>query len=213
MVSSDSPASGRTRVCSLLRGGLVVVALAALAACQANVRASTYWTPENQEETRPLRETETLHTLTADAPKGADAATMLGVRHDLALAPTEGRAATCSCLTAVVAEGATSAAFQWDGDAPRVGSDALVFAMSTRGVECAPGPADPAQRRASIAAVDVEGADVVVVLEDLPDGRPLAQGAIIPRPGAGGSVVVRPRSPKVVYGRALGLGAARCKVY
>ena len=42
-------------------------------------------------------------------------------------------------------------------------------------------------------------------------GRPLATGAVIPRPAPGGAIYVKGRSAKIPYARAV--GGARCKVY
>jgi hypothetical protein len=60
--------------------------------------------------------------------------------------------------------------------------------------------------------VQQDGADVVLTLEELPPGRPLASGAVVPRPGPGGSVYVKPKGPKVPYGRPAAGAGARCKV-
>ena len=51
---------------------------------------------------------------------------------------------------------------------------------------------------------------MIVEVEDLPQGRPLASGAVIPKPGPNGSVYVKPRDAKVIY--AKGAPGGRCKV-
>ena len=42
------------------------------------------------------------------------------------------------------------------------------------------------------------------------ENRPLANGAVIPKPGPNGSVYVKPRNAKVIY--AKGAPGGRCKV-
>ncbi|WP_437315578.1 hypothetical protein [Sorangium sp. So ce385] len=134
----------------------------------------------------------------------------VGVRHDLALARAASRAERCSCLAVEVGE-ARDRRFQWAAGAPETGGDTLAVALSARGVPCPGGPADEELRRPSISAVDQEGNDVIIEVEELPPGRPLATGAVIPRPARGGAIYVKGRSAKVPYARAA--GGARCKVY
>lgn len=134
--------------------------------------------------------------------------TWFGVRHDLTMATSAPRSAVCSCLAAEVGMPGKQA-FVWDGSVPTIGSDALVVAVSARGVACAAVP-DETKRRASISAVDRDGADVIVEIEELPEGRPLALGAIIPKPDPGGSVYVRGRSPKIPYAQAM--QGQKCRV-
>jgi hypothetical protein len=112
----------------------------------------------------------------------------------------------------VVVGSPSDATFQWQAGAPKVGAGALAIAVSSRGVDCPGGEPDETKRRPSISAVDVEGSDVVVEIEELPDGAPLASGALIPEPGPGGSIYVRGRDRSVVYARGSGGGGARCKV-
>lgn len=170
------------------------------------------WSPEPLEAERPLRETEALEEEAGPQPldtKPAATRALVGVRPDLGLAAGTG-GATCACLVVVVGN-PSDARFQWQAGAPKTGPDALAIAVSARGVDCPGGDPDETRRRPSISAVDVEGNDVVVEIEELPDGAPLASGALIPQPGPGGSVLVRGRDKSVVYARALS-GGARCKV-
>jgi hypothetical protein len=85
--------------------------------------------------------------------------------------------------------------FDWHGDKPSVGSDALVVAVTSEGIDC-----EHQGRGPSIAAIDRQGQDVVVVLEEFKDTRPIALGAIIPNPGPGGFVYLRSRG-NAPYGR------------
>ena len=101
------------------------------------------------------------------------------------LANGAGKTERCSCLAVEVGMPG-DALFFWQGDQPRIGGDATVVAIGAQGVACAGGNPNEERRRPSISAIDLENADVVIEVEDLPDGRPLASGAIVPRPGAGG---------------------------
>lgn len=174
-----------------------------IAACgSGRVAADVNWSAEQEKQNRPLRDTEYL----GQPPPDKDIAdggpvALLGVRHDLMIAPTTKKQANCNCLAVEVGEvGDTK--FQWLNGAPDLRGDAAVVAISAKGIgPCAGGEADEAQRRASISAVDRDGADVWIEIEELPDGRPLASGAIVPRPGAGGHVFVRPRTARVPYAR------------
>jgi hypothetical protein len=146
-------------------------------------------------------------------PEAPRASTWFGVRHDLALASSPSSPSSkerCSCLAVEVGK-AEDPKFQWAAGAPEVGADALVLAFSARGVECPGGSPDEKNRRPSISAVDQEGNDVIVEIEELASGRPLASGAILPKPASGGAVYVKARSSKLPYARAQGGG--RCKVY
>jgi hypothetical protein len=166
------------------------------------------WSPEPQHRQKRLRVTETI-----GGPQPLDTfdrgpAALLGVRHDLMLSPTP-HEARCSCLSVEVGR-PDDPRFFWAGGAPEVASDAIVLAVGARGIACPGGDPDDRRRRPSISAVDQDGEDVTVEIEDLPEGRPLASGAIIPRPGARGAIYVRPRRGNLVYGR--NPGVARCRV-
>jgi len=113
----------------------------------------------------------------------------IGVARRLTLAPDE-RNPNCQCLTAVLGFG-SEPDFDWHNDKPYIGPDALVVAISTAmgsdGTSCATKGRGP-----SIAAIDQDGQDVIVVLEEFNDTRPIVLGAIIPNPGQGGAVYLRP---------------------
>lgn len=191
---------------------------AAAAACGGSQQTASdlNWTPEENEEDKrhSFRETEALEA--NDAPpnvgpidQGAAPRALVGVRPDLSLSASAPGAARCSCL--MVDIGAPSdPKFQWQGGAPNAGPGALAIAVSSRGIDCPGGDPDETKRRPSISAVDVEGNDVVVEIEELPDGPPLAAGALLPQPGPFGSVYIRPRSKGLPYARPE--AGARCKV-
>lgn len=137
-----------------------------------------------------------------------DAQTWFGVRHDVSMKPGTPRQAACGCV-AIESGMPGKQAFLWDGEVPSIGPDAIVVAVSVRGVDCPTEP-DESKRRASISGVQRDGDDVVIEIEELPEGRPLALGAIIPKPGPNGALYLSPRNKKVRY---LPQGAdKRCKV-
>ncbi len=188
----------------------LLFALSALApACGSSERGGdNAWSTESQEKYRPLRQTEALNGPTR-AEQAATQAAFVGVRHDLMLTGAA-HPVRCNCLAVEVGP-ATHAGFFWTGgNPPAIGGDALAIAVSADGVDCLGGDPNAQKRRPSISAVDMENDDVLVEIEDLPEGRPLASGAIIPKPGPKGSVYVRPQNARVIY--AKGAFAGRCKV-
>jgi hypothetical protein len=134
------------------------------------------------------------------------AAALLGARQDLSYAgPATPR---CSCLAAAVGKPSHSA-FRWSGPKPAVSAESqLVIALSSNGVTCA----DPAAKGASYWGYEIVGDDVVVTVENAYQGRPVAQGAIIPRPLGKGQVYVQPMDKGVPYARPLEGGGKRCQV-
>lgn len=185
----------------------LLLALAASACGGGQQTAESNWTAEAPEKVRPLRETEALNAVRA-APS-EKAMTMIGVRHDLMLS-NEAHATKCSCLAAEVGSPGESKFF-WTGGPQNVGPDALVIAIGARGVSCQGLGIDEARRRPSISAVEQSNDDIIVEIEDLPETRPLAQGAIIPKPGINGAIFIRPRDSSVPYGHS-GPGRSLCKV-
>jgi hypothetical protein len=161
---------------------------------------------EPETKTKRLRDTETLNAPPETTDKGPLA--VLGVRHDLMLSPTP-HEARCSCLSVEVGRPGDPSFF-WSGGAPEVNPDALVLAIGARGIACAGGDPDDRRRRPSISAVEREGEDIFVEIEDLPEGRPLASGAVIPRPGPKGAIYVHPRRNTSVYARSP--NSPRCRV-
>ena len=184
----------------------LVLGLLATACGGAQHSDDSDWSPEPQQKHKRLRVTESLGQPLDSVDKGP--AAVLGVRHDLMLsnAPHEAR---CSCLSVEVGR-PDDPQFFWAGGAPDVALDALILAVGARGIACPGGDPDDRRRRPSISGVDHEGEDIFVEVEDLPEGRPLASGAIIPKPGPKGSIYVYPRRGNAVYGRSPGAG--RCRV-
>lgn len=185
----------------------LLLGLASLACGGAQRADDSDWTPEPQNKQKRLRVTESLGSAQPLEPEKGPSA-VLGVRHDLMLGngPHEAR---CSCLSVEIGRPG-DAKFFWAGGAPDISPDALTFAIGARGIACPGGDPDDRRRRPSISAVEQAGDDIFIEIEDLPEGRPLASGAIIPRPGPRGSIYVHPRRGNLIYGR--NPGVARCRV-
>jgi hypothetical protein len=194
------------RLCAALAPAALFALFLTPACSGAEKATDPHWSDEKQEANRPLRETEEMNKPEPLAGFAAQSG-ILGVRHDLML--SEGaHPVRCNCLAVEVGP-ASDPRFFWTGGAPTTGDNVVTVAISARGVECAGGDAED-KRRPSISAVDLIGDDVIVEVEDLVDGRPLASGAVIPKPGPNGSVYVRPKNAKVMY--AKGGTGGRCKV-
>jgi hypothetical protein len=134
-----------------------------------------------------------------------------GVRLDLTLGPKAQPNAHCSCLDVMVGQ-AQDAGFQWGPEVPTLSAEQMVIALRTEGAQCPAGtPAAPI-RRPSIRGVERSGADVIVVIEELPVGRPLALGVVTTMPGPGGSVYLRPADHRLPYAVAPG-ARELCKIY
>jgi hypothetical protein len=186
----------------------LLLGIAPLACGASRTGADADWTAEPLPKDRPFRVTEALNAAQPLDPNEGKQQGLVGVRHDLMLAKVA-REPRCSCL-AVEVGAPTDSRFFWMGSPPKVGSDAVAIAIGAQGVSCPGGDPDERRRRPSISAVDRENDDILIEIEDLPEGRPLASGAIIPAPGPRGAIYVRPRGPGVIYGRHQGAG--RCRV-
>jgi hypothetical protein len=118
---------------------------------------------------------------------------LAGARPDLSL--TNPRAATaCRCLAVAVGQ-PNDPVFSWQSGAPTTDpAMQAVIALSSEGSGCGEGPG------ASYWGYRKDGADVVVLVESARTGRPVVQGAIVPRPQGNGRILVRPLTAKVPYG-------------
>jgi len=118
---------------------------------------------------------------------------LAGARPDLSL--SNPRAATaCRCLAVAVGQ-PNDPLFAWQSGAPTTDpATQAVIALSSEGAGCGDGPG------ASYWGYRKEGDNVVVLVENAYAGRPVIQGAIVPRPQGNGQVLVRPLTPKVPYG-------------
>ena len=191
------------------RLALLLLVLAPIACRGAQSAADADWTPEPQPKDKRMRETEALYAAQPLDPNEPRQSAMLGVRHDLMLAKGA-HEAPCSCLAVEVGSATDANKFFWVGGPPETVPDALVVAVGARGVACPNGDPDDRRRRPSISGVDQQNEDVIIEIEDLAEGRPLASGAIIPKPGPKGAIYVRPRKGNGVYGFNVGVG--RCRI-
>ena len=134
-----------------------------------------------------------------------------GVRHDVTASKTATLTARCSCLDVVIGA-AEEPRFQWAGERPRVAPNDVVLAIRTEGSMCPGGRASG--RRPSIEAVDLVDGDVIVTVEELPQERPQALGAVIPSPAVGSGLYVRSKKSKtpLPYARSK-VKHGMCRVY
>lgn len=134
----------------------------------------------------------------------------VGVRHDLAIDPTREQKAACTCLAVEMGD-PSDARFVWRGPKPDLNPINVAVAISAFNVECPGGPANKADRRPSIRAVDRVGKDVVIEIEELPPDRPVATGAIMRPLESGGRLYVRPRNKNLPYAKLSGKELCRVK--
>lgn len=135
----------------------------------------------------------------ADAEQGRGGVALLGARHDLFLragAPAK----SCNCLR-ISAGQPRDQAFEWESVIPTIDSRSqVVVAFSSRGEVCEGEP--EGSQGASYHGYEQRGPDVFVMIEASRPGRPLVGGAILPRPDAGGRILVQPVPADVPYGKA-----------
>jgi hypothetical protein len=140
-------------------------------------------------------------------PNGA--ATLLGARPDLSLASGGGNQA-CRCLSVAVGQ-PNDPAFAWQAGAPVTDpATQVVMALGSAATGCGQEP--QAGIGASYWGYERVGADVVVVVENARAGRPMIQGAILPRPSGAGRIEIRPLDKQVSYGRSPDGSRAFCQL-
>jgi hypothetical protein len=183
----------------------------AITACAGTQReADKTWTDDPPDEgSHRFRDTEVLNPTPIDKAPVSTHAGFVGVRHDLMLADNIERHERCSCLDVEVG-GSHDPMFFWQGDRPELAVGETVVAIGAQGIPCQGGDPVDSRRRPSISAVDLENDNVIIEVEDLPLGRPLASGAVVPRPGPTGGLFIRPRHNQSLYGR--GPGGRLCRV-
>jgi hypothetical protein len=131
---------------------------------------------------------------------------LLGARQDLAFrGPATKR---CQCLSVALGQ-ARDSSFEWAAGVPATDpASQLVIAISS---ESCPAAGDNAPG-ASYWGYKADGPNVVVVVEHAVPGRPIASGAIIPKPLGDGKVYIEPVSKKVAYGKSSGGDPVRCLI-
>jgi hypothetical protein len=157
---------------------------------------------QTERSTDPSASGTVTHSLTG--PSGAR--TLLGARRDLTLAPGEG-APACTCVK--VALGApTSSAFKWKAAPPAIDPERqLVIALTSEGAGC---PDPKGGKGASYWGYGRSGDNIIVYVETAIKDRPVASGAIIPKPFGSGEVFLAPKGG-APYGKPAS-GKGTCKV-
>jgi hypothetical protein len=188
--------------------GLTLMGLA-LMACRASVSANA--SANVDKDGKPIADYDkplSPKQLDEQGESGGVKYALLGARHDLNYAgePKE----DCRCL-AVAAGQPNDARFSWEAAVPVVDQGSqLVVALTSQSIPCA--KAKKNSMGASYQGYELDGANVVVVVEEAKAGRPLTAGGIVPKPGAGGALFLRPAEPILPYGKGLGAGEARCRL-
>jgi hypothetical protein len=85
----------------------------------------------------------------------------------------------------------------------------MAVAIAADGVACSARGAAPA--RASILGVEHSGDDIVLIVENVKEGRPVMHGALVAPPAGKGSLLVRARRG-APYGAPPGGGPGPCRV-
>lgn len=203
-----------------MRASSWIVLIAALAAtsCHASVSAKAGGSAAAQQEADfteaqsvPIQPTTKSANNLAEAPESEskNQSALLGARHDVQLAADK-RSAVCSCLAAYVGA-ANDPAFKWESVVPVVDPDTqLVVALTSEGVPCDAKIKD--SLGASYWGYRRHGDDVVIQVESARFGRPVTNGAIIPKPTGSGHVYIKPTRKKTPYGRPLSAGQKLCQI-
>ena len=188
------------------KGPILAIVAVALAAAGCKVKASASVNAGGKAKVNdldePLDDSETaVAGFQADDDSAEDYA-LLGARHDVSLTASAAGQAKCSCLAVAVGSSSDSA-FAWQSSVPRTDPDSqLVIALTSQGLPCQGAPEN--SLGASYWGYRRSGDDIVVFVENAHFGRPIAGGAIIPKPLGNGQVLVRPASKSVPYGRGPG---------
>jgi hypothetical protein len=190
---------------------LLLLCLGCHASVQANANASTSGQSDAELEAEVQKERAAAPPEGTAAPKpGAPPSgdrPLLGARTDLSLVPAQ-VPGQCSCLRVVLGS-ATLGAFRWKGERPAVDDQTqLVVALSSEGSGC---ENPKGSLGASYWGYRRSGEDIVVYVENGVTGRPVATGAIIPKPFGQGQVYVAPVTKKVPFGKAPE-GKGSCKI-
>jgi hypothetical protein len=140
----------------------------------------------------------------------ASGVVLLGARHDLRLTTSAASKPSCTCM-AVALGNASSADFDWLSGPPKTDPEVqLVVALGSAGVPCSGEPKD--SLGASYWGYRWSGDDIVVLVEPAKRGRPITNGAVIPKPMGAGQVYIEPVSRKLPYGHSLSNAGGRCPI-
>ncbi len=202
--------------------GVATVALASFVGCSGNLNASAKGSASTESGGEAdfdaegdaawdtvdasQSEAETSAAATPTSPQqmsGTEPAevALLGARHDLM--PAQGAPQPCACLTVAIGQ-PSSTELVWTGVRPTTDpSVQTVIALTSENVPCT--EAGPG---ASYMGYVKENGDVIVTVEAAVAGRPVTNGAIIPKPDSGKQIYVQPHG-KIPYGRGKA-GEARC---
>ncbi len=144
------------------------------------------------------------------APAASAAASehaLLGARTDLSLEPAD-VPGQCSCVRVALGP-ANLGAFKWNGARPTLDDRTqLAIALTSAGAGC---DNPKGTLGASYWGYRRIGDDIIVYVENGKSGRPVAQGAIIPKPFGQGQVYLAPTTKQVPYGKSLN-GKGNCKL-
>jgi hypothetical protein len=134
---------------------------------------------------------------------------LFGARAGLHL--DKANAAQCQCLAVAVGL-PNDPRMRWDGQIPSIDPNTqIALAITSEGTECPKAPKD--SLGASYHGYRTNGADVIVEIESGRMGRPIAGGAIIPKPAPKGRIIIQAVDEKSPFGRALNGNNASCVVW
>jgi hypothetical protein len=200
------------------RAAFVVAMMLALG-CHAQTKANAQMSAGTESDDRKYETAETE--LPPPAPRAAaladggavaetpsDRLHFLGVVHDLMLAPAAQRTAACQCL-AVGYGPPSDPKFVWHVGAPRTDPGTIALAVAADGVACSARGYAPLL--ASISAVQNDGDDLVLTMENVRDGAPVVHGALVVPPAPGGALVIRARRG-APYGAPLAGRSGPCRL-
>jgi hypothetical protein len=180
------------------------------ASVQAHANADTHGQSDAELDAEVQKE-RAMAAPTASTPPAVSAApsghALLGARTDLSLEPADVQG-QCSCVRVALGP-ATLGAFRWKGAPPTLDEQTqLAIALTSTGSGC---ENPKGTLGASYWGYRRIGDDIVVYVENAVSGRPIAQGAIIPKPFGQGQVYLAPTAKKVPFGKPLN-GKGNCKL-
>jgi hypothetical protein len=136
----------------------------------------------------------------------------IGVVHDLSIGPAADKSPACSCLTVTYGR-PNSGKFKWRNGIRSTDSDTMAVAISSEGIACnmMVGGKERELAPASIAGIEHEGTDLVILVEEARHGIPVARGALVKALPPGASIIIKGQG-NVPFGTPIGGGKGMCKV-